>query len=91
MSILNQITSNKFIKNLFIFLNKKNCLKIVKGNKHLMEINDINLKNYKDYYEKYFTVELTIIPVKDFKGPIIKELNFSPGIIKIINNKSNIK
>ena len=51
--MLEIVKSNYFIKTIFSFTNEKMKLKIVKHNKRIQKILDINLINYKLFRNKY--------------------------------------
>ena len=46
-----------FIKKLFTFVDEKTKLDIIKYNKNMQNIMDINLTNYKFYSKKYIIYE----------------------------------
>ena len=51
--MLQKIKSEYFIKRLFVLADEKNKLDIIKYNKNMQNIMDINLINYKFYSRKY--------------------------------------
>ena len=55
--MLQNIKSIYFIKRLFTFVYEKNKLDIIKYNKNMQNIMDINLTNYKFYNKKYIIYE----------------------------------
>ena len=64
-NMLNNLKSDYFIRKLFEYMSKKKSLKTIKYNKNIKKRMDINIKDYKDYSEKYSSIELEIIPIKD--------------------------
>ena len=50
---------------------KKISLKTIKYNKSIQKRIDININHYKDYSEKYSSIELEIIPMKEKYGKYI--------------------
>jgi len=68
---LNNLKSDYFIRKFFEYISKKRSLKTIKYNKNIQKRIDININNYKDYSEKYSSIELEIIPIKDKYGKFI--------------------
>ena len=62
---LETIKNNYFIQRLFNHLEKKKLLSIIRYNKNIKDRIHINNKDYKDYSEKYSSIEIEIIPVKN--------------------------
>ena len=92
ISLLNIIKNNYLIKEIFQFLTHKSFLNILKYNKNMQKRLDLNLNNYKIYYEE---IEIAIIPLKEKKDEnntkfinILKNMNLiimpSLMMIKII-------
>ena len=78
---LNQIKSkNKFInlksdyfmRKLFDNLQKRIFLKIIKYNINIQKRLNININNYKDFSEKFSSIEIEIIPIQNKYGPFIR-------------------
>ena len=61
---LNNLKSDYFIRKLFEYMSKRQSLETIKYNKKIQKRMDINIKDYKDYSEKYSSIELEIIPMK---------------------------
>ena len=59
-----KIRSNYFLELLFNNLEKKKKLTLLKYNKNIKKRINININNYKEYSEKYSSIEIIIIPVK---------------------------
>ena len=66
------IKSNYIMKKLFNYMSKKVLLKIIKNNMNMQKRLNININNYKDFSEKYSSVELEIIPAQNKYGSFIK-------------------
>ena len=99
---LNQIKSkNKFInlksnyilKRLFGIMQKRISLKIIKCNINIQNRLNININNYKDFSEKFSSIELEIIPIQNKYGSFIniKEEDKNYFHIYFNNNKEEIK
>ena len=62
----NQLTiikSNYFLQKLFDYIPERTSLEIIRFNITTQKRLNININNYKEYSEKYSSVELEIIPV----------------------------
>jgi len=68
---LNNLKSDYFIRKFFEYISKRRALKTIKYNKNIQKRINININNYKDYSEKYSSIELEIIPIKDKYGKFI--------------------
>ena len=55
--MLQKIKSKYILKNFFTFVDEKNKLDIIKYNKNMQNIMDMNLINYKFYSKKYIIFE----------------------------------
>ena len=57
---------NKYILQIiFSFIGKKKTLDIVKNNKNIKKRMNINFNDYKEYSEKYSSIEIEIKPVNN--------------------------
>ena len=65
------IKSDYFIQNLFDNIQKRISLEIIKYNINIQKRLNININNYKDFSEKYSSIELEIIPIQNKYGPFI--------------------
>ena len=65
------IKSNYFLKKLFDNLEKKRILEIVKNNKNIKKRINLNINDYKEYSEKYSSIEIEIKPVNNKYGEFI--------------------
>ena len=87
------IKSDYFIQKLFANMQKRISLKIIKCNINIQKRLNININNYKDFSEKFSSIELDIIPIQKEYGPFIKinEENKKYFHIYFNNNKEEIK
>ena len=65
---LNNLKSDYFIQKFFDYIYKRKSLEIIKCNKSIQKR---NINNYKEYCEKYSSIELEIKPMKNKYGPFI--------------------
>ena len=65
------LKSDYFIQKLFDNIQKKISLKIIKCNIYIQKRLNININNYKDFSEKFSSIELEIIPIQNKYGPFI--------------------
>ena len=70
------IKNDYFLRELFSILEKKRSLEIIKYNKNIKKRLNININDYKEYSEKYSSIEIEIIPKENEYGEFI---NISPG------------
>ena len=61
------IKSNYILQKLFDNLEKKRTLEIVKNNKNIKKRINLNINDYKEYSEKYSSIEIEIKPVNNNK------------------------
>ena len=66
------LKSDYFIQKLFDYMEKRISLKIIKCNINIQKRLNININNYKDFSEKFSSIELDIIPIQNEYGPFIK-------------------
>ena len=87
------IKSDYFIQKLFNNIPKKITLKIIKNNMNIQKRLNININNYKDFSEKFSSIELEIIPNKiEYSSFIdIKEENKKYFHIYFNDNKKETK
>ena len=85
------IKSDYFIQKLFANMQKRISLKIIKCNINIQKRLNININNYKDFSEKFSSIELDIIPIQNEYGPFIKikeeDKNIFIYILMIIKKK----
>ena len=86
------IKSKYILEQVFNNLENKKRLKIVKYNKNMKKRINININDYKEYSEKYSSIEIEIRPVNNKDGTFI---NFKKDEkyyhIYFNNNKEEIK
>ena len=66
------LKSNYILKKLFGIMQTRISLKIIKYNINIQKRMNININNYKDFSEKFSSIELEIIPIQSKYGPFIK-------------------
>ena len=62
--MFNNLKSDYFVRKLFEYISKRKSLKTIKYNKNIKKRIGININDYKDYSEKYSSIELDIIVMK---------------------------
>ena len=62
---LRNLKSNYFIQKFFGYMTERKSLETIRYNKSIQKRVDININHYKAYSEKYSSIELDIIPMKD--------------------------
>ena len=81
-----------FLQNLFNNIERKKLLEIVKINKNIKKRLNINIDDYKEYSEKYSSIEIEIKPVNNKVGKFINfKYNKKYYNIYFNNNKEEIK
>ena len=87
------IKSNYILKKLFDNLEKKRTLEIVKNNKNIKKRINLSIHDYKEYSEKYSSIEIEIKPVNNKSGNFIniKEEDKKYYHIYFNNNEEEIK
>ena len=70
-SILQNIKSNYFLERIYNNILKKKSLEIVKYNKKIQNRINLSIKDYKEYSEKFSSIEIEIIPCNNKYGPFI--------------------
>ena len=58
------LKSDYFIQKIFDYMKKRISLKIIKCNINIQKRLNIDINNYKDFSEKFSSIELEIIPIK---------------------------
>ena len=66
------LKSDYFIRKLFGYMQTRISLKIIKCNIKIQNRLNININNYKDFSEKFSSIELEIIPIQNEYGRFIK-------------------
>ena len=87
------IKADYFLQKVFDNLKKKRTLEIVKNNKNIKKRINISINDYKEYSEKYSSIEVEIKPVYNKSGKFIniKEKDKKYYHIYFNNNKEEIK
>jgi len=87
------IKSDYFLQKLFDNIQKRISLKIIKCNMNIQKRLNVNINNYKDFSEKFSSIELEIIPIQNEYGPFIniKEEDRKYFHIYFNDNKEEIK
>ena len=87
------IKSKYILQKVFDNLEKKRTLEIVKNNKNIKKRINLNINDYKEYSEKYSSIEIEIKPVNNISGKFIniKEEDKKYYHIYFNNNKEEIK
>ena len=70
-SILQNIKSNYFLERIYNNILKKKSLEIVKYNKKIQNRINLSIKDYKEYSEKFSSIEIEIIPCNNEYGQFI--------------------
>ena len=70
-NILNKIRNNYILKKIYLHLHEKRALEFLKYNKKLNQRLNIELNDYKKYFETYTTIEIEIIPALNQYGKFI--------------------
>ena len=91
-----KIKSDYFIQKLFANMQKRISLKIIKCNINIQKRLNININNYKDFSEKFSSIELEIIPIQNGYRPYrpfikIKDEDKKYFHIYFNDNKEEIK
>ena len=71
IDVFNNIKADFFLQKLFNNLKTKKLLNIVKYNKKIKKRINIKINDYKEYSEKYSSIEIEIKPVKNKYGQFI--------------------
>ena len=87
------IKSDYFIQKVFGIIQKRISLEIIKYNINIQKRLNININNYKDFSEKFSSIELEIIPIQNKYGTFIniKEEDKKYFHIYFNDNKEDIK
>ena len=88
-----RIRTDYFLQKVFDNLKKKRTLEIVKNNKNIKKRINLNINDYKEYSEKYSSIEIEIKPVNNKSGTFIniKEEDEKYYHIYFNNGKEEIK
>ena len=70
-SKLKKLRSDYFIQKCFNYISERKSLEIIKYNKNIQKRINIDINNYRNYSEKYSSIEIEIIPIKNKYGEFI--------------------
>ena len=86
---LRKLISDYFIQKFFGYMSEKKYLETIRYNKSIQKRINININHYKAYSEKYSSIELDIMPMKNKYGKFIniKEENIKYFHIYFNDNK----
>ena len=80
------IKSINILKKIFKYLHKRRKLKFLKCNKMMQKKLDIGINDFKEYSEKFSTIEIEIIPAKNKYGKFINYKNYHSRYFNIFFN-----
>ena len=87
--MLEQIKSSFITKEIFAYISNERKLELIKYNKHMQKILDVNLLNYKIYSGKYLLIDKNGIGKEfDYEGNLIFEGQYLKG--KKMEKEKNI-
>ena len=89
--IIDNIKSEYILKKVFANLSKYNLLAIIKYNKKVQNIFNIELKDYQEYSEIFSPIIIEITPVENKYGIFINTQNASYIHIYVNNSKEEMK
>ena len=69
--IFGNLKSKYILQIIFDNMQTKKSLEIIKYNKIIQQRLNINITNYKEYCEKFTTIEIEIIPMKNIDTKIL--------------------
>ena len=88
---LRNLKSYYFIQKFFAYMSERKSLEAIKYNKSLQKIIDININHYKAYSEKFSSIVLEIIPMKNVYGEFINIKKEDKKYFHIYFNDNNEK
>ena len=71
-NMLKNLKSDYFIQKFFDYMNKRRSLKTIRYNKSIQKRINLNINYYKEYSEKYSSIEIEIKPMEIKYGRFIK-------------------
>ena len=71
-NILKNLKSDYFIQKIFDYIYKRRTLEAIRYNKSIQKRINININHYKEYSEKYSSIEIEIKPMENKYGRFIK-------------------
>ena len=70
-NILQNLKSDYFIQKFFDYIQKRRTLKTIRYNKSIQKRINLNINHYKEYSEKYSSIEIEIKPMEKEYGRFI--------------------
>ena len=70
-NILQNLKSDYFIQKFFDYIQKRRILKTIRYNKSIQKRINLNINHYKEYSEKYSSIEIEIKPMENKYGDFI--------------------
>ena len=64
-NILQNLKSDYFIQKFFDYIHKRRALKTIRYNKSIQKRINLNINHYKEYSEKYSSIEIEIKPMEN--------------------------
>ena len=91
--ILEKLRSDYFLRKIYDNICKNKSLRIIKYNKKIQYRLNLSIKDYKEYSELFSSIEIEIIPKKDYYGKFIRINNNEEVFYHIYlnDNKKEIK
>ena len=86
-----KIRVDYFLQKVFNNLEKKRKLEIVKNNKNIKKRINISINDYKEYSEKYSSIEVEIKPVYNKSGKFINIKEKEQEQSKLINSDNILR
>ena len=88
---LKNLKSDYFIRKIFDYIHKKKSLETIRYNKNIQKRINININHYKEYSEKYSSLEITIKPMENKYGKFINIKERDEEYYHIYYNDNKIK
>ena len=86
-----KLKSDCFLKKLFDIIQRRISLKIIKHNINIQKRLNININNYKDFSEKFSSIELEILLIQNKYGQFIKNKEEDKNYFHIYFNDNKKK
>jgi len=88
---LNHLKSNFILKKIFDYIHKRKSLETIKCNKSIQKRMNININHYKEYSEKYSSIEIEIKPMKNKYCRFINVVDYKKEYYHIYYNDNKEK
>ena len=72
INILKNLKNDYFIQKFFDYIQKRRILKTIRYNKSIQKRINLNINHYKEFSEKYSSIEIKIKPMENKYGRFIK-------------------